>query len=99
MKEQLRSGSNVPMYLSEYLLSFKSVPEEYKDASKGATEQDVKLLAVIRKLFTDQLEAYMFPLYGRTADNTHHGRVYRTGPLAYIMLDVVTGRKKIKKEE
>ena len=101
VQEQLRTGANVPMFLSEYLLSFKSVPDELKDPEKGATEADVKLLAVIRKVYENQLAAYLFPLYGHVGEKppSHHGRVYRTGPLAYIMLDIVSGRKKIKKKD
>ena len=100
IQEQLRSGANVPMYLSEYLLSFATVPEEMKNPDKGASEADEAVGNHTQSVRKPAGCLYVSPLRPhRDGAPSHHGRVYRTGPLAYVMLDIVSGRKKLKKKK
>jgi hypothetical protein len=101
IREVLSSGSNVQLFHSEYLLSFRDLPLNMTSKEHGANDEDLKLLAVIRKVYDTYFHTYMSTLYSFNSEEkgAHHGRVFRTGPLAYIVLDIVTGRKKAKKKK
>ena len=93
LKEALASGSHMPLFIPEYLVSTRAIPAETL-----SNEGDNKLVAVIRKVFETHFASYICSLYDWNPDVGHHGRVWRSGPLAIVMLDLVSGRKKIKKK-
>jgi len=97
IRDAFSSGTNIFSFISEYLLSFEHLPKHLTDVNQGATEEDIKLLKVIRTVYEQQFLQYITPLYNWNPDAGHHAKIYRTGPLVYIVLDVVSGRKKIKK--
>lgn len=93
LKEALASGSHMPLFIPEYLVSTRTIPAE-----ELSNEGDKKLVAVIRKVYETHFTSYICSLYDWDPAVSHHGRVWRSGPLAVIMLDLVTGRKKLKRK-
>ncbi len=99
VRDALSTGSHMFHFLAEYLLSFKDIPLHLTSIEHGASEEDVKLLKVIRTVFEQQFQQYITPLYNWNPEMSNHAKCVRTGPLVYILLDLVSGRKKLKKKK
>ena len=99
IRDAMSTGSNIPLFISQYLVSYRSLPNSLKSTDDAADPNDIKLLAVIRKVFETHFQSYISPLYNHNIESSHHGKLLRTGPLVYILLDVVSGRKKLKKKK
>ena len=91
LREALAAGAHQPLFHPEYLVSSRAIPPNTLQ-----TAADEKLVAVIRKVFETHFMSYVVRLYNWQPDSGHHARVWKQGPMVVIMLDLVTGRKKLK---
>ena len=91
VRDALAVGSHWPIFHSDYLLPIE--PEILNRHIRS--DLDRKLIQIIRTLYQSNLVAYIHSLYEFDAEkNSNHYRVWRSGPLVIVLLDIVTERKK-----
>lgn len=95
VRDALAMASHLPMYTSHFLLP---VDDATKD-KLAMNKVDQGLMQVIRKVFESTFASYVATLYDWNPNDYHHGRLWKCGALAVVVLDVVTDRRRARKKK
>lgn len=86
---------HIPLFHTDYLLPNKSPSYKIeKEVQDPLSEESI--MEFIRSLFDKQVKAYILELYGMEKNAKHEMRVWKVGPLMVVLLDLVSGRTKLK---
>jgi hypothetical protein len=98
VKEVFSHAANVPMYHSQYLLPLSALDDQVEAARIAGSEEDNLLLQLVRRIFESHLHMYLSRLYGWDVNSSSHFVSWRSNSLAAIGMDIVSGRRKIRKK-
>ena len=99
IKETLSIGSNIPLYNSDYLLPLSKIVDPSVIAGILGDEYNMKMYQVIQKVYDNHIVSYVASLYGFDSSNASSGHfnTWRFNTSVVVMMDIVTGRSKLKK--
>ena len=83
LKDVFCNSSNIPLYNSEYWLGEISV----WGSEANLDDRDIVALEKIRKIFTKNLESFIYPLKSWRKKAKNHFHVWKEGTVAVITLD------------
>ncbi len=86
---------HIPLFHTDYLLPNKSPSAKVEEEVQDPLSEE-SIMEFIRSLFDKQVKAYILELYGMEIKSKHEIRVWKVGPLMVVLLDLVSGRTKLK---
>jgi hypothetical protein len=95
----LSHTSNIPMFHSQYLLPMSVLEDQIEAQRIVDSDQDNMLLQLVRRVFEGHLQGYLCRLYEWDSAAGSHFGLWRSNSLVVVSIDIVSGRKKIKKKD
>ena len=92
LKDVFCNSSNIPLYNSEYWLSESKVWGA--ELGINFTDRDVVALEKVRKLFTKNLENFIYPLKSWRKKAKNHFHVWKEGTVTVLTLDQTSEQAK-----
>lgn len=96
IRDALSVGNHMPLFHSDYLVPITSA---LKAENGVSSDEDEKLLVVIRKMFETHFGTYVSSMYEHKEDNPNHMRIWRSGTFVVVLLDTASERKKVPKKD